>query len=389
MKPSTEEIARQLRAERDLPSPEFARALDEWAAAGFPRGEGPLASRRQPGRLRALAERISAVPPRRLLAPAGAAATLAVVAAVAIGQSGEFGGGDGASPQGVSPGGPAAELPVAGATPTAPEALPERRAPAPAVSDEAVAGGGVAPSTILPPVPGPGGIAGGRSDRVVERSATLTIGAESGEVPDVADEVIAVAKANGGIVVSSQVTTGEGDARASFDLAIPSDRLQAALTALSELGHVISMNEGSLDITGPTVSARRRLERAEGRLEALQARLAEATAVGDAEAEARIRRRIRETGFQAGAARAELRQLQGRARFARVSVTVTSEGEAGGEWSLGDALDDAGRVLTVAAGVALVSAAVLLPIALLSTLAALAWRATARHRRDRVLDSVS
>ena len=38
-----------------------------------------------------------------------------------------------------------------------------------------------------------------------------------------------------------------------------------------------------------------------------------------------------------------------------MTLQITSEGADEGDWSLEDALDDAGRVLTVAAGVALIT----------------------------------
>ena len=38
---TVEELERELRAERIEPDPEFARRLDEWAGAGFPRPGEP------------------------------------------------------------------------------------------------------------------------------------------------------------------------------------------------------------------------------------------------------------------------------------------------------------------------------------------------------------
>ena len=77
---------------RSEPDPDFARRLDEWAAADFPAdaGLGPRvgAQGRAGGSLRRVWERIAAMPPRRILMPVGAAATVVVVAAVAISQRG-------------------------------------------------------------------------------------------------------------------------------------------------------------------------------------------------------------------------------------------------------------------------------------------------------------
>src|SRR5690242_15157568 len=71
--------------ERPSIDAEFAAYLDERAAAGFPRPErsAPRAG---------LLDRLRAVPPRRLIAPAAAAATLLVVVGVAITAIGGFGG---------------------------------------------------------------------------------------------------------------------------------------------------------------------------------------------------------------------------------------------------------------------------------------------------------
>jgi N-methylhydantoinase B/oxoprolinase/acetone carboxylase alpha subunit len=58
----------------------------------------------------------------------------------------------------------------------------------------------------------------------------------------------------------------------------------------------------------------------------------------------------------------------------------------GGSWSIGDAFHDAGRVLTVMAGILLISAAVLVPIGLIGGLAWLTARAVIRKRREDALE---
>lgn len=54
--------------------------------------------------------------------------------------------------------------------------------------------------------------------------------------------------------------------------------------------------------------------------------------------------------------------------------------DGAGGWSVGDAVDDAGHVLAVAAAVAIVALAVLVPLALLVWLARRAWLSRARTR---------
>ena len=58
----------------------------------------------------------------------------------------------------------------------------------------------------------------------------------------------------------------------------------------------------------------------------------------------------------------------------------------GSSWTPGDALHDAGRVLEVSLGVALVVLAVCVPLGLLAGAAGVAARLVARRRREHALD---
>ena len=66
-----DELERELRAERPEPSLDFARRLDEWAEAGFPRdrGLGPRTAEGK-GPLARAWDRLTSAPPRRILLPA-------------------------------------------------------------------------------------------------------------------------------------------------------------------------------------------------------------------------------------------------------------------------------------------------------------------------------
>jgi hypothetical protein len=59
---------------------------------------------------------------------------------------------------------------------------------------------------------------------------------------------------------------------------------------------------------------------------------------------------------------------------------------AKGRWTPGDALHDAGRVLEVIAGVAVIALAVALPLAIVALCAALLARLYSRWRRERALE---
>jgi Domain of unknown function (DUF4349) len=373
------ELARETRGMRALPDPGFTTELDGRAAQGFVR-EGPLA---HPG------ARIAAIPPRRVLLPVGAAATLLVVVGVGISQLG-----------GASGGGPeATSLQAPGGSTPPPTAQDQTASPSAASRNgPTVASGGEgrqerlrAPLGRLSPATPTtnGGLVPNRSQRKVESNAQLTLGADSDQVPDVADGVVEVTHRYDGIIVSSQVTHGDSGAHASFDLAIPSAQLQAALADLSGLAHIQSSSEGSIDITAPTVAAHERIAALAARLADLRSRLAAATANGDTSAQSVIKQKIQYVQSVLRRSRNRSDELRKRADISRVSVTVSSDGgtiAGSGGWTFDDAIHDAGRVLAVTAGVLLVTAAVLGPLALLAVLAWAASRALLRWRRERSLD---
>ncbi len=358
-----DDLERELRAARSVPDPEFAGKLDEWAAAGFPRGgeldpRGPAArpTSRAPGSLRALRERLASIPPRRLLAPAGAAATALVIGAVVIGQSRDTGG--------VEPGG--------ADEPSAALIAPEQGPGAPV--DEGgpdLDGGGSAAARVA-------------EERLTDATARLSLGAPAGEVQEVANGIVSVTDRYGGVVVSSQVTSDGSGARASFELEIPFTELEATLTDLSELGDVISRAQATEDVTARAVRAREDLGATTKRIARLSEQL---LAAEGRERKLILRARIDSLRAQAGDLRAELNGVEREARFATVSVGVISaDAGASGDWGLDDALEDAGDALAAIAGVALVTLAVLLPLGLLAAVSyGLATRAR-RARRERSLD---
>jgi hypothetical protein len=374
-----EELERELRAERPAPDPEFARRLDEWAAAGFPRdhGLGPRAGAHRHGVVAGLRARISALPPRRVLAPVGALATLLVVVGVVVGQRGP----STTISDDFPPANSNAEKP-------APQAANEDEAASSAVgrSTQAEALG---EDVATLPVPASDGdrIARGTDERIVDATARITLGAEVDRIQAVANDVVAVTDRHDGIVLSSQVTTDAGGARAAFELEIPYKQLDAALTDLSGLADVISRTEAGQDITARAVRAQKdlaatyeRIRRA--RIELIRADTTEERLV--------IESRIRSLEATADAQRAELNGVERQGRFATVNVDVTSSGSGSGEdggWSLGEALDDAGRVLEVIGGIALVGLAVLVPVAAVGALAWLIATRIRRRRRERALDA--
>ncbi|MBK5233435.1 MAG: hypothetical protein JJE13_10700 [Thermoleophilia bacterium] len=86
-----------------------------------------------------------------------------------------------------------------------------------------------------------------------------------------------------------------------------------------------------------------------------------------------------------------LNKLERRANLTPVGVTVetggdTSSSDDDSSWGIGDAVDDAGRMLGVSAGVALIALAIAVPIGLMVLIALALNRAWVRRSRQRALD---
>jgi hypothetical protein len=393
-----DDLSRALSALRPAPRPAFAAELDARVAAGFPRESrlGEFSPREAIDRLRALK-------PRQVLLPAGAAALTAIVIATAVVSLGDSGSGENqlslnsagerlsapsdssgtvaGAESAQSAGGQSSNSGSAagGAIETQYEAaIPEASGSAGAVAD---AGKSYSHTS------GPG-FAAGRQNRAVERAAEITLGTEPAEVGDAAAEVFDVVHSYRGIVLSSSTSDGTaGNAAAEFELLIPSARLGDAMAAFSGIAEVRSRHEATIDITAPTVSAAEHLQDSKARIDGLLLQLAEAATEGEREA---VEAELRSERGRAAALRAKLQNLERQANLSRVSLRIES-GEAGaapgagGPWGIGDALDDAGHILAVAAAVSLVGLAILGPIALIALLAWLAHRAWLRRARRHAL----
>ena len=403
-----EALVSDLRAEREEPEPRFEAELDAWAAAGFPRGERPCARAAGgggDGKTGGFFSRFGPNGPRGWSPLAATAATLVVVG-VSIAQLGDFGGDEEAPTVATQ-----AEDGGGAAAPSAQETADDTAADLEGALETESAGNSVGGSAAqelgrdgftndrtgltnglrnqraVADSNRPG-VSRGQEERRVERDVELTLAAPAGEVPDVTNEVIDVAEDADGVVLNSRVTGTDDSARAELELKVPTATLDDTLAALSDLADVKSRTESGEDITKQFVSAKDRLVGVRAERDSLAARIRAATT--DAEVDA-LQAQLAGVNQQIADAQNELAEVKTRARLSDVSVVVTSDGAQPGEddddgWSFGDALDDAGRVLEVGAGVALISAAVLLPLAIIAAIAYVTVAAMNRRARERALD---
>jgi hypothetical protein len=338
-----------VRATRPVPDPAWAARLDSRVAHGFP--DAPPRWYLWPFALL-----------RSNLVPAGAlASVLVIVAAAALVASGARDQSDDAGS-------------VAGNTSASEKSAGDS------------AGGGS--SRAATPAAAPPGAALS-PDRAVRRSAEVTLSTRPGDVERVSDGAIHVADRLGGFVQSSSVSSGGFEPGASLVLRVPSERLPQALAQLSGLAHVARRSQESEDVTDRRSALRAAVTDARAERDGLRRRLARAET--DTE-RARLRGQLQRAEQLIVTRKRRLASLDRQVSYATIGVEVQGNRRGGaaappgGRWTPGDALRDAGRVLEVAAGVAVIALAVLVPLGLIAALAAVAGRLVVRRRRERALE---
>jgi hypothetical protein len=363
------ELALLLTAERQAPEPEFARRLDERVTNRF---RAPLAAKR----------------PRRWVGPfAGlsAAAVAAVVAVVVVSS-----GGGGVSSSSVESTTVAPRPTQSSGSAASKGSADVRSGPARASSSARSAASSATAPTLAPvPTVTVSGAQPPANGRKIVQSAQLQLTAAPVRIEDVAQQVFDVVGREKGVVKNSTVTAGAGG-YAQFQLSIPSGNLGATMTALSNLryAHVASRTDSTQDVNNAYVSATRQLADDRALRTSLLKQLSRAVTQQQIDS---INGRLHDAEHAIARDEAAIRSLNNKVNYSQVSVEVngyvgpvahtSSKG-----FTIGKAAHDAGRVLTVAAGVALITLAVLVPLALVGGLAAWIAATVRRRRREQALD---
>jgi Domain of unknown function (DUF4349) len=205
----------------------------------------------------------------------------------------------------------------------------------------------------------------------------------------VAQEVFHVVGQENGVVNSSQVTSG-ANGYAQFQLSVPSSGLGSTMTSLSELrfATVSSRTDATQDVNGEYLSDQRQLADARALRTSLLKQLGNATSQQQIDS---LRAQIRDAEASIRSDEATLRDLSHKIGFSQISLTINAAAgpvahHGSGFFTLGKAADDAGRVLTVAAGIALITLAAVTPLALIGALSWWITVAVRRRRREQALD---
>jgi hypothetical protein len=230
----------------------------------------------------------------------------------------------------------------------------------------------------------------------VIQGAQLSLSAASNRIDDVAQEVFVVVGQVRGVVNSSNVTAsgGPGGGYAQFQLSIPSSELSQAMASLSTLRYtkVASRTDTTQDVNDEYEADVRALADARARRTSLLRALANAATQAQIDS---LTARIHDADASISSDEATLRRLGRQVNYSQVGVTINGgvvplpvASHGGGGFGLGQAAHDAGRVLIVAAGIALIGAAGLVPLALLAGLGWWLASMLRRRRRQQVLDLV-
>jgi hypothetical protein len=355
MRLTDEQLSTELTAMRETPSESFAAELDAWAAEGFPSVKQLEPTRR----------RFGFVMRRPMLA--AAAAGLVVIAVIAVSVASYLERNNGVD---------------SGAEPlSAGQQLSGLRDQSKSV-EVGPQSGSAAASTVVPaPVPPPTGRPRNGRPQVQERSASVGLATEADKLGDAANGVVDVTERYDGIVDSSTVHAAGSNGHASFSLRIPTQHLNDALTDLSGLGRVTTRDTGSTNVTGAYVDAGKAYADARAKVDSLLEDLRNASRPSEA---ASIKQQLVVAREQLAAARAALRGLKQHVALTPVNVQITAQGD--GNWSIGDAADDAVNVLEAIGGALLIALAVLLPLAALVALGWLGARELRRRQREAPLD---
>jgi hypothetical protein len=271
-------------------------------------------------------------------------------------------------------------------------ARPSPTARTPALSGEALsssapstAGGSAGAVPLQPPANG----------RKTIQGAQLALTTAPSRIDLVAQELFVVVGQVHGIVESSDVTATSGPGGyAQFQLSIPSSTLPQAMASLSSLRYatVASRTDTTQDVNDQYEADLRALADARALRTSLLRQLANAITQAQIDS---LTARIHDAEASISSDEATLRGLNRQIDYSQVGVTINGGVEpplpvhsGGGGFGIGKAAHDAGRVLTVAAGIVLIAGAALVPVALLG---ALAWWIAAtvrRRRREQALDLV-
>jgi hypothetical protein len=248
-------------------------------------------------------------------------------------------------------------------------------------------------STASPPEPPVTRQAPLGAPRQVIRDVEQTVRINPGDVAKSAERVTTIVQDAGGYLGSSEVRERGSAAGGTFQVVVPTGRLDATVAALSRIGRPVRLERSSSDVTDQATSLDDQLQ--DLRADRAAARLALARTV-DPEKRAARRRELTLLSSRVAGLQGQRDGLRRQTSTSRIDLRLTTTRSASddaappvddGAWGIGDAWDDAGRVLEVGGGVVLIAGVILVPLAGLLGLGLAVRRRAGARSRDEAIDA--
>jgi len=224
---------------------------------------------------------------------------------------------------------------------------------------------------------------GARAQRV---SAMLTVEVkDANAVSHAAQSALDLTRSLGGYVVASSVATGD-EGSASITVRVPVDKVQDAITGLSDLGRLVSQQVTIDDLQQNLDELTRREASTRTQISRIRARLESETL--DPQTEAVLRSRLQTLRADLVSIRGELAATNAEARMSTIQLSVVTPGATGAvapASRIDRMIDEALNVLAWEGVVALGLLIVLAPFALVGLAAWLGRRVYRRHEEERLL----
>jgi hypothetical protein len=228
--------------------------------------------------------------------------------------------------------------------------------------------------------------------RRVIKDVEQTVRINPGDVAKSAERVTTIVQDAGGYLGSSEVRERGSNAGGTFQVVVPTGRLDATVAALSKIGRPVRLERSSTDVTDQATSLADQL--ADLRSDRAAARLALAKTVDPAKRAAR-RRELTLLSSRVASLQGQVDALRRQTATSRIDLRLTTTKAAedepvpavdDGKWGIGDAWHDAGRVLEVGGGVVLIGGVIVLPLIALGGLGLALRRRGDARRRAAVID---
>ncbi|HEX4746768.1 MAG TPA: DUF4349 domain-containing protein [Gaiellaceae bacterium] len=248
---------------------------------------------------------------------------------------------------------------------------------------QSLAAGAGANESLAPAQTAADATTGGRAQRV---SATLTVEVDNSDaVSRAAQDSLDLTRSLGGYVVSSSVATGE-EGSAAITVRVPVDKVQEAITGLSDLGRIVAQQVRIDDLQATLDELEKREATVRTQIARIRARLATETL--DAQTEAVLRARLQTLRTELQGLRTNIASTNAEARMSTIQLTIVTPGAFGvvaPPSRIDRTIDEALNVLAWEGVVALGLVIVLAPFALVAFAVWLGRRLYRRYEEERLL----